>query len=126
MKRGHQRMRLVAPLLFVGGVAGCGFGDDGDRFPPIVTITSPNTQIVRGLVTFSADVADDTGVSLVRFFVDDTMIFEDTHAPFTTEWDSTTVPDGPHLLRVRAFDPTGNGGSIGKNVTVSNLPPNAP
>ena len=121
MLRGHQWLWLVAPLLF-----SCGLGETGDVFPPIVTITSPNTQIVREVVNFSADVADDTGVALVRFYVGNELIFADDHAPFTTEWDSRTVADGEHLLRVQAFDPTGNAGSAGKVVTVSNLPPNTP
>ena len=119
MRRGHRVVCLVAPLLF-----GCGFGDDGgDRFPPIVTITSPNTQIVRETVPFSADVADDTGVALVRFYVDNVLIFTDDHAPFTTAWDTRTVTDGQHTLQVQAYDPAGNAGSTGKTVQVSNLPP---
>lgn len=122
MSRGHQLVFLVAPLLFA-----CGFGDDGDRFPPIVTITSPSTQIVRGTVAFSADVSDDSGViPLVRFFVGNTLLFTDDHAPFTTDWDTTTVPDGEYLLRAQALDSTGNAGSAGKLVMVSNLPPNTP
>ena len=110
-------------IVLLAGVTACSFATEADSFGPVVVITSPNTQIVRGVAVFSADVSDDTGVARVRFLVDGVQLFEDTAAPFTTPWDTRTVADGPHLLRVEALDPSGNLGSISRSVQVSNAPP---
>ena len=117
-------MRRWAGAAALAGLWACGFPDDVDSFGPDVTITSPNTQIVRGVALFAADVSDDSGVDKVRFLVDGTLIFEDKLAPFTTDWDTRTVADGNHTVRVDAYDLSGNSSSASRSVLVSNAPPN--
>lgn len=116
--------KISAGIALLGILVACGFPDDVDAFGPDIAITSPNTQIVRGVATYAADVSDDTGVDKVRFLVDGNLLFEDKSAPFTTEWDTRTVADGNHTLRVDAFDLSGNSSSASRLVTVSNAPPN--
>ena len=121
-----RTMREWAGCAALAVLGACGFGTDVDSFGPDVTITSPNTQIVRGVALFAADVSDDSGVDKVRFLVDGTLLFEDKLAPFTTDWDTRTVADGNHIVRVDAYDLSGNSSSASRSVMVSNAPPNAP
>lgn len=118
------RMRTTLLGLAVLGL-GCGFGGTTNSFPPIVDITSPLTQTVRGLVDFSANVSDDTGVAGVIFFVDGVQLATDTSAPFITTWNTTTLTDGQqYTLRVVAEDIQGNQASASRVVIVNNAAPN--
>lgn len=118
--------RTRALVVGIGGfvLGGCGLGTATDSFAPSVDITSPLTQVVRGRVAYSANVLDDTGVSRVIFLVDGVPLFEDTVAPYVTEWDTTSVTNGDHTLRVEAEDIDGNRSSESRSVTVNNATPN--
>ncbi len=60
-------------------------------------------------VTLSVNVADDVGVVGVQYKLDGVPIGpEITVAPFSYEWDSTTVPNGNHILSAEARDAAGN------------------
>lgn len=49
------------------------------------------------------------GVVGVKFFLDGAPLgSEDTTAPYSDSWDTTTVVDGLHLLTARARDAAGN------------------
>lgn len=121
-------MRLPRGALWLGAgawaVAGCGLGTGTNSFAPVVDITSPLTQVVRGRVAFSANVLDDTGVSRVLFLVDGVLLAEDSSAPFITDWDTTTSPDGEHTIRVEAEDIEGNRSAKSRVVRVNNATPN--
>lgn len=96
-----------------------------DTTPPTVTVRAPGAaSTVSATVAVTADVADDTGVSRVTLHVDGTPSGQDANPPYgpaSIPWNSTTVPDGPHTLRIVATDAAGNastGGSV--DVIVSN------
>ena len=77
---------------------------------PTVAIASPvaNAQ-VSGIVTVSADAADNTGVAGVQFFVDGFSLGpEDTTAPYGANWDTRVATNGAHTLTARARDDSGN------------------
>jgi len=118
---------IRAVMLGLVGLAGigCGISDESDASAPLIEITSPILQTVRGNVTFSANVLDDRGVARVRFLVDGNLLLEDTEAPYVTNWDATGLAEGSqHTLRVEATDLSGNSASISKLVTVNNGAPN--
>jgi hypothetical protein len=121
-----MKPRIRAFLLAIGAFAigGCGFDTASDSFAPVVEITAPLTQIVRGGVAFSANVVDDTGVSRVIFLVDGVPLAEDTVAPYVTEWATTSVPNGEHTIRVEAEDIDGNRSGTSRLVIVNNQSPN--
>jgi hypothetical protein len=76
---------------------------------------------VDGTVTLEADANDDTGVIEVRFLVDGVVIGSDDTAPYSVDWDTTTVTDGDKTLIAEAEDEAGNvGTSAGIEVTVQN------
>jgi hypothetical protein len=114
-------LRMTAIGLLVGAIPACGFGDVTDGFAPFITITSPVEAEVANVVSFSANVIDETGVAKVTFLVDGAVLADDLSEPYTTSWDTSLVEDGAHLLQVKAEDLSGNKSSISKSVTVKNI-----
>ena len=91
--------------------------------PPTVSVTQPaNNATVSGTATVSANANDDTGVAGVQFRLDGTNLgVEDTSAPFTLQWDTTSVANGSHTLTAVARDGPGlTTTSTPITVTVSN------
>src|SRR5207302_297646 len=103
--------------IAMGGSSG------GDTTPPTVSITSPaNGATVSSTVTVSATASDNVGVAGVQFQLDGANLgAEDTTAPYSVAWDTTTVANGSHTLTARARDAAGNvATSTAVTVTVSN------
>jgi hypothetical protein len=98
-----------------------------DTTPPTVSLTAPlNGATVSGAtVTVSANASDNVGVLGVQFLVDGTPFgAEDTAAPYSIAWDSTSVVNGVYTLSARARDAAGlQTTSAGIPVTVSNTQP---
>ncbi len=115
-----KTLRMSAIGLLLGGIPACGFGDVTDGFAPFITITSPVEAEVANVVSFSANVIDETGVAKVTFLVDGAVLADDLEEPYTTSWDTTLLEDGVHLLQVKAEDLSGNKSSVSKGVTVKN------
>lgn len=94
----------------------------GDSTGPTVSVTSPsNGAAVTGTVTVNAT-ANDTGsgIKLVEFLVDGTVIGSDTTSPYGISWNSATVTNGSHTITARATDNADNKTtSAGVSVTVS-------
>ena len=94
-----------------------------DDQAPAVTLTSPGTT-VSGSVTLEAEASDDQGVVVVRFLADGVTISSDATAPYSADWDTTTVADGQVTLSAEAEDEAGNVGvSADVIVTVENAMP---
>ena len=105
-------------------VTGGGAVTPADTMAPTVTMTAPPAGNVSGTaVALAATASDNIGVVGVQFLLDGTTGIgaEDTTAPYTAAFDSTTVANGPHTLSARARDAAGNlTTSTGVSVTVSN------
>lgn len=98
----------------------------GDTTPPTVTITSPAAPFyVRNTVTFAANAFDDVAVREVQFFDGTTLLGVDTTAPYSIQWDTTTIPGGGNRsLTARAIDTSNNATtSLTTSVYVDNNPP---
>ncbi|HWK11624.1 MAG TPA: N,N-dimethylformamidase beta subunit family domain-containing protein, partial [Vicinamibacterales bacterium] len=82
----------------------------GDTVPPTASITAPvNGATVSGVVTVSANASDNIGVAGVQFTVDGANIgAEDTAAPYSVSWDTSTAAAGTHALAAVARDAAGN------------------
>ena len=99
-------------------------GGAPDTTLPTVSITAPaDGATVSGTVTVSANASDNAAVAGVQFKVDGANIgSEDTTAPYSVSWDSTTALNGSHTLTAVARDTSGNTAtSIGVPVTTSNV-----
>jgi glucose/arabinose dehydrogenase len=97
-----------------------------DTTAPSVSITAPAAgATVSGVVAVNASSSDDVGVSGVQFRLDGQNLgAEDTSAPYSTSWDTTTASPGAHTLTAVARDAAGNTRtSTAVNVTVDNSVP---
>ena len=101
-----------------------------DNLPPGASVTAPAAgSVVSGTVTVSANASDNVGVAGVQFLLDGASLgAEDTTAPYSIQWDTTTASNGVHTLQARARDTAGNLGTSSSSVTVtvSNSAPPAP
>jgi hypothetical protein len=76
-----------------------------DVTPPTVSIMSPTPgATIGGTIAVQAIAADTQGLQKVRFYVDGVYLGYDTTAPYSKPWDSTTLPDGAHVLKAQAID----------------------
>ncbi|HYV45080.1 MAG TPA: Ig-like domain-containing protein [Myxococcaceae bacterium] len=88
---------------------------DNDYTPPTAVITAPaEGSVVEEVVTLSAAAVDDRGtVTHVDFYGDgNTYLCSVSSAPFTCSWYTRwwPLPNGPHQITARAYDPAGNQG----------------
>jgi chitodextrinase len=104
-----------------------------DQTPPTAAITSPaNNALIKGVVTVSANAADNSGgsgVAKVELYVDGVLKTTDTTAPYSFSWDTSTATNAAHRLTVIAYDkasPANTVTSSAVNVTVDNSPPTTP
>ena len=90
----------------LGGVA----VTPGDTTAPVVTLgTVPAT--ITGTVALTATATDNIGVALVRWRVNGTVVGSDATAPYSFDWNSTTVANGAVTIDAQALDATGNVGT---------------
>ena len=95
-----------------------------DLTPPKIIITNPSEgDIVFGTVLITVDASDISGIANVTFYIDETLAFVDENAPYEYEWNSTSVADGKHNIKVIAFDEVGNRAETSVTITVDNTPP---
>ncbi|MBI3009892.1 MAG: cellulase family glycosylhydrolase [Candidatus Omnitrophica bacterium] len=91
---------------------------------PTVAIQMPSSgATLSGLVTVSAQVSDDQGVTAVIYRVDGGPAQSMVHVGaeiWEATWDTTATPDGSHILAVEATDTTGLTGAASQPVTVQN------
>ena len=80
---------------------------------------------VSSTVSVSANASDNVGVAGVQFLLDGVSLgAEDTVAPYTVSWNTTSATNGAHSLTARARDAAGNQTTSAiVSVTVSNAAP---
>lgn len=129
---------LFAPLVM--GLASCGGGggDSGgggqnppppppptDNDPTVSWVSPQDNDTVSGMVTLEGSATDDNGVSKVEFFDEGASLGSDTTSPYSLDWDTTSVADGNHSLKVVATDSGNNTAEKTITVTVDNAPPDS-
>ena len=90
---------------------------------PTVAVTAPGAgATVAGTVSVTATASDNVGVSGVQFRLDGGNLgAEDTAAPYSVSWNTTSTANGNHTLTAIARDAAGNQRtSAGVTVAVSN------
>lgn len=99
-----------------------------DTTPPSVSLTSPTGGAVSGTVTVTTSATDNVGVTRVDLLVNGSVVATDTTAPFTFNWNSTSLAGTNATLAARAYDAAGNS-AVSQTVTVnvtSGAPPANP
>jgi hypothetical protein len=81
-----------------------------DNINPTVAFTSSAGTILNGVTTIAANPNDGTGsgISKVEFYVDNVLKHTDSVAPYDWNWDTTNVTEGPHTIKVKAYDNVNN------------------
>ena len=96
-----------------------------DTTAPTATLTAPaaGATVSGTAVAVSANAADNIAVAGVQFKLDGANLgAEDTTAPYSINWDSTTVANGSHTLTAVARDAAGNTATAASvTVTTSNV-----
>jgi peptidoglycan/xylan/chitin deacetylase (PgdA/CDA1 family) len=104
--------------------------DSSDTTAPAVSITAPAnaTTLSGAAVAVTANASDSIGVVGVQFRLDGANLgTEDTTAPYSISWNTTTTANGSHSLTALARDAAGNNTiSSAVAVTVSNADTTAP
>jgi sugar lactone lactonase YvrE len=96
-----------------------------DTTAPTVAMTAPASgATVTGTITVSANASDNVGVTGVQFQLDGAALgADDTTAPYSVAWNTTSAAPGTHSLRAIARDAANNTStSSSVSVTVSNSP----
>jgi hypothetical protein len=77
---------------------------------------------VSGTINVTANASDNVAVAGVQFLLDGANLgTEDTSAPYSVSWTTTSATNGPHVLSARARDGAGNTATATNiNVTVNN------
>jgi hypothetical protein len=100
-----------------------------DTTAPTVSVTAPVAgATVGGPLVVQANATDNVGVVGVQFMLDGAKLgAEDTTAPYSVMWDTTTATNGAHTLTAVARDAAANSTtSAGVGVSVSNTAPPRP
>lgn len=93
-----------------------------DITAPVVSITSPSAgATISGTVNVTVNASDNTGVTIVSLSIDNVSVTSSTSSPFTMSWNSATVANGTHTLKVIAKDAAGNTSSSSVQVTVNTI-----
>jgi hypothetical protein len=120
-------VKLDRVLLLTDSCIPTGTGDNcatsTDSTPPAVSVTAPaGGTTVSGTVNIAANASDNVGVTGVQFKLNGNNLgAEDTSAPYSISWDTTTVANGAYTLTAVARDAAGNATtSAAVSVTVNN------
>jgi hypothetical protein len=91
--------------------------------PNNVAVTAPvNGATVAGSTSINGTAADNVGVTKMELYIDNSLVGSpDTTSPYVFNWVSSTVTDGQHTIKVKAYDAAGNSTtSSAITVTVTN------
>jgi PKD repeat protein len=102
--------------------------EDGDPIAPTVALTAPTSGYVSNTIAVSATAADNIAVVNVEFYRDGGVLLDGvTTAPYSMNFDTTALADGPHCFYAKAYDAANNVGNSSTNcVTVDNNAPTVP
>ena len=122
----HYNAFANDPLLM-----GTAVPEPTDKTPPVVTGVSPESDAtVGGTVSVTGSASDEEGVESVDLLVDGDAVSSgntDVDGGVSFDWNSLSVANGTHTLRLRASDAAGNvGQSEPVSVTVENTDEEAP
>ena len=114
-------VKAYDPAGFVGTSPAVNVTVSNDVTPPTVAFSAPSAgATVSGTVTVSGTASDNVGVSRVEFYVDATLIASDSTSPYSFSWATRSVPNGAHVLTLKARDASGNIGTVERTVTTHN------
>ncbi len=103
-----------------------GTGTPNEIIPPVSNFTNPlDGATVSGTINLTSNVTDNSGQAWIFYAIDGTPLGAEMPIPYSQTWDSTTVSNGQHSLKVTARDAVGNNSRQIITVNVDNtiVPP---
>lgn len=103
-------------------LSSCSDDDEAsDTTAPTVTFSNlTDDEAVWNTLSTTVDVGD-ADIEKLEVYIDGTLLTTITEAPYEIEWDSNTVPDGQHVVKVVVTDKSGNSTSKEVTITVKNI-----
>jgi hypothetical protein len=87
-----------------------------------ISITShSNNAPVSGTITIQTSVSTDCVMDRVEFYIDNILKNTDTSSPYTFTWNTSSVSDGKHSIKVKAYAKTNQTDEDEITVKVNNL-----
>lgn len=99
-----------------------------DAVPPVIGSFSVTlNQVVTDALTIEATASDDeSGIAKLELYLDGELIHTATGGSLSWYWNTLETTDGNHVLKVVAFDGSGNRAELERTVIVSQAPPATP
>ena len=119
--QGVPSVAKFVKLVENGPLGGCGTVAPPDLQNPMVSLLEPLAGTVGGTIDVRATASDDRGVVGVQFKRDGVLLVDDKTSPYSTTWNSATVPDGPHTITATARDASGKTATASVTVNVENI-----
>lgn len=106
-----SKVWLFTPLFFLILVA-CDLFLKLDKTPPVCIISFPSdSALVSGIVKIQAEAFDSVGVAAIEFYVDGSLIAQDSNSQATAEWDTRQLAENSwHQIFCIATDLANNKG----------------
>ena len=105
--RSHVIFFQIILIIFL--LHSCAENFSPDTTPPQVSFANPQQDSeLQGTVTIAIEASDNDGLDTIDFIVDNSVVNTFTTRPFTFQWSTNLVVNGPHFLQCRAVDKSGN------------------
>jgi len=99
-----MRKNMIATIFAVLVIA---VGCSSDTEPPEVSITSPSygDTIDVHTITITADASDNKELEIVEFYIDNTLLGEDSTSPYENDWSIVSYDNmSAHPIYAKAYD----------------------
>ena len=92
------------------------------QVPSLSLINPASGSLISQPITLEASASDGSGITKLEFYLDGTFLSDKTSAPYTHYWNTDTITDGSHTIRVVATDGAGRTSEQSAQVTLSRTP----
>lgn len=107
--RKHVGVLLICAITLLGMWACSDDDNKSSTVAPVVSFTNITEGMeVYNTVTITLDASSDEGIASIAVYVDGSLVTTLTKTPYSFEWDSNTVEDGAHTVKVEVTDGDGN------------------
>lgn len=112
---GYGRVNAARSLQIAGGTT------TSDTTAPVASLSIPDAvSTLVGTVMVYGDASDNVGVSRIEVLVNGTKVAQSSSASIDYSWDTNTVSNATHKVKIVAYDAAGNSGSKEQTVSVNN------
>jgi thermitase len=112
---GYGRVNAARALQVAGGTT------TSDTTAPVAALSIPDAvSTLAGTVMVYGDASDNVGVSRIEVLVNGTKVAQSSTNSIDYSWDTKSVSNATHKVKIVAYDAAGNAGSKEQTVSVNN------